>query len=151
MANIKVTLDYQIHDGMALTFKAPCDCTAVTGLKIYYPSLAENTSTQTSKTFVFKDSHGATLTGIGNLFMANSYVKVILDTVNNFAYLQNADTNSYLENNKLAKSGGTMTGVLTAQNNTSYTTKQVRNAFLITEGSSLPSGASGDLCFVYKA
>jgi hypothetical protein len=238
MANIKVTLDYPIHDGMDLTFKAPCDCTAVTGLKVYYPSLNENTSTETSKTFTFKDTHGVDLNGIGNLFMANAYVKVILDTVNNHAYIQNADTNSYLESKfgnsgggtitgvsangtsiatsgvanipaattskygvtklssstsststtlaatssavksvkdsiptktsqltndsgfltshqdisgKLDKSGGTMTGKLTAQNNTSYTTKQVRNAFLIKEGSSLPSGASGDLCFVYKA
>lgn len=52
---------------------------------------------------------------------------------------------------KLDKSGGTMTGKLVAQNNTSYTTKQVRNVFLLAEGSSLPSGANGDLCFFYKS
>lgn len=51
---------------------------------------------------------------------------------------------------KLDKSGGTMTGRLTAQNNTSYTTKQVRNIFLVAEGASLPSGANGDICIVYK-
>ena len=51
---------------------------------------------------------------------------------------------------KLDKSGGTMTGTLVAQNNTNYTTKQVRNIFLVAEGASLPSGANGDICLVYK-
>lgn len=51
---------------------------------------------------------------------------------------------------KLDKSGGTMTGKLVAQNNTNYTTKQVRNIFLVAEGASLPSGANGDICLVYK-
>lgn len=50
---------------------------------------------------------------------------------------------------KLDKSGGTMTGVLTAQNNTSYMTKQVRNVFLVADGESLPTGANGDICLVY--
>jgi diphthamide synthase (EF-2-diphthine--ammonia ligase) len=50
---------------------------------------------------------------------------------------------------KLDKTGGTMTGALTAQNNTNYTTKQVRNIFIVAEGSSLPSGSNGDICLVY--
>lgn len=98
MANVKVELDYPINDGMSLTFKAPCDCTAVTGLIVYYPNITNDSSVITSKTFIFKDAHGNTLTGIGNLFSADSYVKVVLDTVNNFAFIQNADTNGYLEN-----------------------------------------------------
>lgn len=98
MANVKVTLDYQINDGMSLTFKAPCDCTAVTGLIVYYPSLTEDASTSTSKTFTFKDAHGNNLASVGNLFTTGAYVKVILDTTNNSAYIQNADTNSYIEN-----------------------------------------------------
>ena len=51
---------------------------------------------------------------------------------------------------KLDKSGGTMTGALVAQNNANYTTKQVRNIILVAEGASLPSGANGDICLVYK-
>lgn len=48
---------------------------------------------------------------------------------------------------KVNRSGDTMTGVLTAQNNTSYTTKQVRN---ITLSTSAPSGGSnGDIWIVY--
>ena len=54
-----------------------------------------------------------------------------------------------LANAAVPVSGGTMTGVLTAQNNTSYTTKQVRNIILVAEGSSLPSGSNGDICLVY--
>lgn len=45
--------------------------------------------------------------------------------------------------------GDTMEGALVAQNNTSYTTKQVRNIFLVAEGEDLPSGSNGDICLVY--
>lgn len=85
-------------DGEAITFKAPCDCTAVTGLKIYYPILTDSAATSTNKTFVFRDTNGNNLTGIEHLFTSGAYVKVILDITNNYAYIQNADTNKYLEN-----------------------------------------------------
>ena len=97
MANVKVTLDYQINDGMSLTFKAPCDSTEVTGLIVYYPIITDETSTQTSKVFTFRDTNGNDLTGIGHLFVSETYVKVILDTTNNYAYIQNSGTNKYLE------------------------------------------------------
>jgi hypothetical protein len=92
VANIKVVLDYPLFDGMAITFNAPCDCTAVNGLTV--------SNGGNSKSFTFRDSHGADLTGLGNLFSAGAYVKVILDIVNGFAYIQNADTNSYIESTK---------------------------------------------------
>ena len=47
-------------------------------------------------------------------------------------------------------SGGTMTGPLVAQNNANYTTKQVRNIFLVADGATLPSGSTGDICIIYK-
>ena len=97
MANIKVTLNYEITDGQSLTFKAPCDGNAVTGLIIYYPLITEDASTATSKTFVFRDAHGNILTSMNNLFMTGVYVQVILDTTNGYAYIQNADTNGYIE------------------------------------------------------
>jgi hypothetical protein len=50
---------------------------------------------------------------------------------------------------KLDKSGGTLTGRLTAQSNTSYTTKQVRNIALMAEGASTPSTANGDVILTY--
>lgn len=42
-----------------------------------------------------------------------------------------------------------MEGALIAQNNTNYSTKQVRNIFLIAEGEDLPEGSNGDICLVY--
>jgi hypothetical protein len=50
-----------------------------------------------SKVFTFKDAHKNELTGIDNLFAAGAYVKVILDVNNASAYIQNADTNAYIE------------------------------------------------------
>ena len=50
----------------------------------------------------------------------------------------------------MPKSGGTFTGEVVAQNNTTYTTKQIRNIFLVEEGETLPGGANGDVCLVYK-
>lgn len=47
------------------------------------------------------------------------------------------------------RSGDTMTGALVAQNNTDYTTKQVRNVILVADGETLPSGDNGDICLVY--
>lgn len=46
----------------------------------------------------------------------------------------------------------TMTAKLVAQNNTDYTTKQVRNIFLVpkSQSSNLPTGSSGDICIIYK-
>ena len=99
MANIKIESVCPLYDGMPVTFKAPCDCTAVTGLKVCYDT--------TAQTFTFRDAHGNDLTGIGNLFAAGAYVKAILDTTSGYAYLQNADTNKYLED----KIGGQVSGI----------------------------------------
>lgn len=49
----------------------------------------------------------------------------------------------------LSKSGGTMTGVLTAQSNTGYTTRQVRNVILATAAPSSSDGQNGDIWLVY--
>lgn len=97
MANIKITLQHPIFDGAEVKFKAPCDCTAVDGLAIEYPNATEDSVVNETKTFVFKDAHGNTLAGVGNLFMAGAVVKAILDIENAAAYLQNADTNGYIE------------------------------------------------------
>ena len=103
MANIRIDLDHTIIDGESVTFKAPCDCTAVTGLKIYYPAFNENSYEEVSQVFTFTDTHGNALTNVGNLFLKDSYVKVVLDVSNSAAYIQNADTNKYLETQLSAK------------------------------------------------
>lgn len=98
MANIKIVVDGPLMDGHKITFKAPCDCVSVEKLKVCY---VENSSQQ-SRLFTMKDSHGNDLTGLGNLFSKDAYVNVVLNTNDGVAYLQNAATNSYLEN-KLAE------------------------------------------------
>lgn len=87
MAYIKINTKYPVYDGTPITFRAPCDCHEAEGLTV------------NSRNYVFKDAHGVSLTGMGNLFAKNAVVKVILDVTNSLAYIQNADTNSYLEKN----------------------------------------------------
>lgn len=54
-----------------------------------------------------------------------------------------------LATNALPKSGGALTGVVTAQNNAAYTTKQVRNIILSTGDAILGSMADGDIWVKY--
>ena len=89
MANIRVDVEYTIKNGSEVSFTAPCNCSDITGLKVYHPG--------GSKEFTFKDAHGNALTGLGNLFSKGAYVKAILDVTGGSAYMQNADTNAYLE------------------------------------------------------
>jgi hypothetical protein len=105
MANIKIETSYTIEDGSPVVFAAPCNCNEIDGLKVYYPS--------GSKVFTFKDAHGNALTGLGNLFGKGAYVKAILDVTNGFAYLQNADTNAYIENT-FAKKAEALPRILTS-------------------------------------
>lgn len=92
MANIRIDLDIPVMNGQSVTFKSPADCSAVTGLIAYYP---ENGSTK-SQVFMFADAHGNNL-GKKDLFASDVLVKVLLDTELQRAYVQNADTNAYLE------------------------------------------------------
>lgn len=90
MANIKVRVEYPIKDGVTFTFHAPCNCSDVDGITVQHPDGETR--------FAFKDTHGNDLTGLNNLFTTGSLVTVVLDVTNNAAFLQNADTNGYLEN-----------------------------------------------------
>lgn len=94
MARVRVDLTEPLLNGMDIKFKAPSDCTAVNGLIVYAP---DNNGGISSQVFTFKDAHGNTLTGLGNLFAKNALVKVMVDTDSSAAYIQNADTNKYLE------------------------------------------------------
>lgn len=89
MGVIKVVSDRPLFDGMAITVNAPCHCTSADSLSVSY--------LDTSMSFTFRDAHGRDLADINNLFLQGAYIRVILDTQNGHAYIQNADTNSYLE------------------------------------------------------
>lgn len=93
MANIRIDLNGALTDGMTVTFKAPCDCSSITGLKVYY---IEN-GDQLNALFTMKDALVNNLANTNNLFAAGAYVTVVLDTVNKRAFLQNASSSEYLE------------------------------------------------------
>lgn len=94
MAKIRVDLDCTIKDGSSVVFRSPCDCTAITGLIVYYIAADGK---RTSKSFSLADAHGENVGDIPHLFSNNAVVKVILDVTRSMAYVQNADTNAYLE------------------------------------------------------
>ena len=94
MSKIRIDLEATPINGQPLTFQSPADCSQVTGLIVYYP---EGNGT-TSKDFKFVDAHGVDVgSGTVSLFAENVLVKVVLDTDQGKAYVQNADTNAYLE------------------------------------------------------
>lgn len=87
MANVRVDVSDRLLDGQTLVFKAPCDCTEITGLIIYYPEIIDNEKVILNKEFTFRDTRGADLSNITGLFVQGAYVSVVLDTNNNYAYL----------------------------------------------------------------
>lgn len=93
MPNIKLTFDHPIKDGEKFVFRAPCDCSEVEGIKACYPV----DGVDKFRIFTFRDAHGNDLTGLGDLFAEGVCVSGVLDTVNGWAFIQNADTNAYIE------------------------------------------------------
>jgi hypothetical protein len=91
VSKIKVVSKCAIYDGISITFKAPCNSNTVDGINVYHNGA--------KTTFTLRDAHGANVANKSNLFTTGAYVKVVLDTTNKYAYLQNADTNAYLEEN----------------------------------------------------
>ena len=91
--NIRVDLNYPIKNGTELVFRSPVDCSQVTGLKVYYIEGVNHAS----KEFVFADAHGYNVGDVPHLFAESVVVKVILDVSTGMAFVQNADTNAYLE------------------------------------------------------
>lgn len=95
MANIKISLDYEIRDGMTITFRAPCYCDEVRGILIEYPILSNNG--RTSKLFTFKDANDDDVGHLDTLYTPGALIMVLLDVTNSNAYILNANTNLYLE------------------------------------------------------
>jgi hypothetical protein len=98
MAIINAAVDKTIADGYKLKFRTPCDSTIIEGLEVKYP--AKDGIGTLIKKFVFKDAHGTELSGVGNLFVGGVLIEVLLDVTHSVAYIQNADTNSYVESVK---------------------------------------------------
>lgn len=92
MPNITIRHDSQITDGMKFSFRTPCNCTEVDGLTVKY---RDDENNEVSKTFVFADTCGENITGLGNLFVAGVMVEVLLDVTNGRAFILNSATNFY--------------------------------------------------------
>lgn len=136
MAYIKLTIDHELQDGEVLTFKSPCACNEVEGIKVHYVVLTETgTPSNASKAFTFRDAHGNNLTGIGNLFSRGACLSVTFDTVNNGAYVKNADTNAYLESKLVYLDG--------AKSNLQTQIDRTNARFIYSE--TQPSGSAGDI------
>lgn len=86
---ICIKVHHPLENGMDITFDAPCSCSEVAGLMIFHSGGARSA-------FTFRDAHKNGLSELPS-FTAGVRIKVNLDTVNGYAYLQNADTNTYLE------------------------------------------------------
>jgi hypothetical protein len=87
--NIIVDLNTPITDGREVVFRSPVDCSQATGLIVCYKDVSQE--------FAFADAHGNNVGDIDHLFAENVVVKVILDVTSSMAFVQNADTNAYLE------------------------------------------------------
>ena len=87
--NIIVDLKTPIRDGAEVVFRSPVDCSQIKGLILRYNG--------ESKKFAFADAHGNNVGDIDHLFAENVVVKVILDVEHAMAFVQNADTNAYIE------------------------------------------------------
>lgn len=72
-----------VTDGMELSFRAPCDCTSVTGISL------------DGVEYAIVDTSGEALTSCSNYFAKNSILTVIIDTVNKKATLLNPRVNTY--------------------------------------------------------
>ena len=100
---IEIAVDHAIRDGSEIKFRSPVNCSEVSRLLVTY--IDEN-GADASKKFAFADANGNDVGEVNNLFAAGSIVKVILDLnatldidgVDGAAFVQNADTNAYLEN-----------------------------------------------------
>lgn len=93
--NVRIDLSHAPLDGETISFKAPCNASEVSGLIIYYPNEKNQT---VSKEFTLNDANGNDIGLLDNIFAEGSIVKVIVDTDANNAFMQNSDTNAYLEN-----------------------------------------------------
>lgn len=80
MSSVKLTLPGTIvpATGMQINFVAPCNCTEIDSITI------------DSAVYTVVDSFGRSLAGTGCMWNAGALVSVLLDTVNNRAFLLNA-------------------------------------------------------------
>lgn len=98
MAMVKVAITGELTDGMTVKFKAPCDCSEVSGLRLSRLTYNGSEYVESNTDFTLRDASGQNIAGIGNLFVEGAVIKAVLDTDNRYAYLLNAGTTYRVEN-----------------------------------------------------
>lgn len=130
---------------------------SLTTSKVNVSDIIDNLTTNSADK-VLSAAQGVVIQGLIDALQVelDSHTHEVADVYGLQTYLDSIDAAydlatdaSTIANAALPKSGGTMTGALVAQNNTDYTTKQVRNIILVAEGEDIPTGANGDVCLVY--
>ena len=130
----------------------PRELTELNG-KLYFTndSGSDTVMADSNATITIKNSAGQVL---GTVKPATGG-EITLDIPDVSKYVSVSDTEeevtTEITNNYVSANGDTMEGILVAQNNTAYTTKQVRNIFLSTSEPSASDGDNGDIWFVYEA
>ena len=76
---------------------------------------------------------------------------LVLDTeITKLSAISGTNTGDQDLNGLMPISGGTFTGTATGDNNTSYTTSQLRNARIYADGATVPTLADGEIAFIYE-
>lgn len=128
-----VTVDVDIPDNL-VKYTAVSDVQSVDGLNA--DTLEGHNAAYFATASGLSATNAQVATNTNNISTLNSGLST---ANNNISTLQTAMTD------KLDKSGGTMTGTLVAQNNTNYTTAQVRNVIISTAD---PSGGSNGMLWI---
>lgn len=92
------TPDIGVTDGMELSFRAPCDCSDVTGV------------TLDGVTYTLVDASGESLSGCSKYFVKNAVLTVIIDMVNKKANLLNPRVNTHTKSLGTANDTGNLDG-----------------------------------------
>jgi hypothetical protein len=169
----RISTDVHTHDGLDLF--GSCSTAAATAAKVvtitgYLRNIGNKatvkftiTNTSTNPTLDINGTGTAYILYMGNYVTPNTlkangiydfvwtgtYYEMLGATYDeattSAAGLMSAADKTKLNNAVVTNAAATMAAILTAQSNTSYTTKQVRNIVFWTSGSSPPSTANGDV------
>ena len=119
MSKIKVELDTPVVNGKQVSFFSPIGSKEADGIVIH------------DVDYALVDSHGKALAKLDYSWTAGALVSVILDTTTNKAYVQNATSNAYIEENFARKFGYRDTYYGTASNQTIDTEQRGSNLLMI--------------------
>jgi hypothetical protein len=160
MAYIRLDTGVAPYSGQALTFKSPADCSNIEGLKIYYT----DNGVEKCEQFALTDAHGEDVAG-SELFKRDVLVRILIDKGSMKAFVQNADTNAYLEsrfqsletvmsthNHPADKiTSGIFAGQVIAnaggQSPSSYI---IRNSKIVPSSNPEKPGVDGEICWLYE-